>query len=223
MKHTHIFTFALAAALTAAPSMFAQQEPDKTDNPKTHEEAKPADNKAAKPDERTKPQAPAKDDRKGDAKAAKIPQSDQEPGVKNPEAAKQQGKNEHQDAARMPQSDQEAAPQERDRDNHADANHADAKRADANKHADYHFKSDAKTKLKSRYTNISHVDRSHRVTIVREQAMPVEIRTQIEPVPMDMVSYLGPPPSGYEYGFVDGYCVVYDPTTFIVIDVIDLM
>ena len=47
-------------------------------------------------------------------------------------------------------------------------------------------------------------------------------RDAFEPVPADVVAYLPPAPEGYVFGFVDGYCVVYDPNTFLVIDVIDL-
>jgi hypothetical protein len=60
------------------------------------------------------------------------------------------------------------------------------------------------------------------VSIAREQVLPVQVRTEIQPVPVDVVSYLPPVPEGYMVGFVDGYCVVYNPNTFIVIDVLDL-
>ncbi len=219
MKHTHLFALALAAALTAAPT-FAQQEQEKApEAPKTQDKAakdKADKEKSVKPENGSVKTQEAGQEKK-DERSAKLPQSDQEPGVKNPEAARQKGQNEHQDASRMPQSDQEAAPQER-------GNREEAKTApnNADKHAEYHFKGDAKTKLRSSYHDISRVNRNQRVTITREQVLPVEVRSEIEPVPADVVSYLGPPPAGYMFGFVDGYCVVYDPTTFYVIEVIDL-
>lgn len=220
MKHTHLFAFALAAALSAAPT-FAQQEQDKApEAPKAHEKADK--DKAVKPENgsvKTQEAGQEKQEKKAEPNA-RIPQSDQEPGVKNPEAARQQGQNERHDAARMPQSDQEPAPQERDNRNEAKRG-TGGDQAD-NRHAEYHFKGDEKSKLRSSYHDINRVNRSQRVTIAREQVMPVEVRTRIEPVPVDVVSYLPPPPAGYMFGFVDGYCVVYDPNTFLVVDVIDL-
>jgi hypothetical protein len=203
MKLTYLFACTLAAALTGAPS-FAQQEQEKAPEAKVHQEDR--DSKASEPAKQ-----------KSDAKeGSRIPQSDQEPGVKNPEAARQKGQMERHDADHMPQSDQAPGTQGRD----------EAKRGPggdrADRHAEYHFRGDEKTKLRASYRDINRVDRSRRVTITREQAIPVDIRTRIEPVPVDVVSYLPPPPPGYIFGFVDGYCVVYDPNTFIVIDVIDL-
>jgi hypothetical protein len=202
MKNTHLFVFALAAALTAAPT-FAQQEPDKApEAPNAHQEQAPVEkDKAAKPAEGDKAKAQS-DSRKSDARESKLPQSDQEPGVKNPDAARQ---NNQEPAARDTRD-----------------NRNEASRGDANKHADYHFRGDEKSKLRSSYKDIGRVDRSHRVSIGREQVLPVQVRTRIEPVPVDIVSYLPPVPEGYMVGFVDGYCVVYDPNTFIVVDVIDL-
>jgi uncharacterized protein involved in copper resistance len=153
-------------------------------------------------------------------KAQEKAPADKDKAVK-PEAdkAKPAGKTEEKsapksDARRMPQSDQEPGAQDAKRGNGGDEQR--------DKSAHYQFKGDAKTKLRSSYKNITTVNRSTRVTIVRQQVMPVEIRTQIEPVPVDVVSYLGPPPAGFVFGFVNGYCVVYDPNTFFVIEVIDL-
>jgi len=186
--------FALTlGAALIAAPAFAQQDQDKPAEAPKAQEKAPADK-----DKAVKPEADkAKPAEKTDEKAA--PKSD---------------------ARRMPQSDQEPAA---DRDNRGNA---DAKRGgdeDRDKQAHYSFKGDARTKLRSSYKSITTVNRSSRVTIVRQQVMPVEIRTRIEPVPVDVVSYLGPPPAGFMFGFVDGYCVVYDPNTFFVIEVIDLM
>ena len=189
-----MFVLALAAALTAAPT-FAQQDTDKApDSPKAHQEQSPAEkDKAAKPAEGDKAKT-QNDSRKADARDSKLPQSDQEPGVRNPDPARQ--------------------------DNQGDRK--EANRGEANKKADYHFRGNEKSKLRASYHNINSVDRSHRVSIAREQVLPVQVRTEIQPVPVDVVSYLPPVPEGYMVGFVDGYCVVYNPNTFIVIDVLDL-
>jgi hypothetical protein len=45
----------------------------------------------------------------------------------------------------------------------------------------------------------------------------------ITPVPAHVYSYLPPPPPGYQMGYYDGYVVVYDPMTYFIANVIDLM
>jgi DNA mismatch repair ATPase MutL len=206
MKVTHLFAFTLAAALTAAPT-FAQ-EPDKTSEaPRAHENAPAEKEKSVKPENGSMKTQEAGQEKTKDARhESKLPQSDQEPGVANPERERQQsGSHERQENQ-----------SEAKRGNGGD-------RADTGRHAEYHFKGDEKAKLRSSYHDINRIDRSHRVTITREQVLPVEVRTRIEPVPVEVVSYLPPPPEGYLFGFVDGYCVVYDPNTFLVVDVIDLL
>jgi hypothetical protein len=38
-----------------------------------------------------------------------------------------------------------------------------------------------------------------------------------------VLAYLPPPPPGYLVGYYDGYVVVYDPTTYFIANVVDLM
>jgi hypothetical protein len=45
----------------------------------------------------------------------------------------------------------------------------------------------------------------------------------ITPVPSAVYGYLPPPPPGYQMGYYDGYVVVYDPVTYFIANVIDLM
>jgi hypothetical protein len=42
-------------------------------------------------------------------------------------------------------------------------------------------------------------------------------------VPPDVYGYLPPPPPGYQMGYYDGYVVVYDPVTYFITNLIDLM
>jgi hypothetical protein len=44
----------------------------------------------------------------------------------------------------------------------------------------------------------------------------------MRPVPAAVIRELAPPPPGYVFGYIDGYCVVYNPTTLLIADVIDL-
>jgi hypothetical protein len=45
---------------------------------------------------------------------------------------------------------------------------------------------------------------------------------RIQPIPPDLTVYLPPVPPGYEVGYYDGYCLVYDPFTLRIVSVIDL-
>jgi hypothetical protein len=198
MKKYPFAALTLAAALTAVPA-FAQQA-DKPDNPKAEERAD--HDKAVKPEKGSVKAQEAnqeKDDKGQDrAHESKIPQSDQEPGVRNPEK-------------------EAAKPGMQDRDH--DSRKSDVSEKDRN--VQYHFKPEAREKLRTHYkSQVSSHNRN--VTIVRQEVIPVEVQTRLEPVPVELVSDLGPAPEGFQYGFVDGYVVVYDPATFFVVDVIDL-
>jgi hypothetical protein len=45
----------------------------------------------------------------------------------------------------------------------------------------------------------------------------------ITPAPAAVLGYLPPVPPGYQIGYYDGYVVVYDPVTYFIANVIDLM
>ena len=44
----------------------------------------------------------------------------------------------------------------------------------------------------------------------------------MQPIPPQILEYLPPVPSGYDIGYYDGYGLVYDPNTLMIISVIDL-
>ena len=198
----HFVALTLAAALTAAPA-FAQQADKQNDEPKAEEKA-PEKSKAVKLEkgsvkaQEANQENDKRDKDKKDARESKLPQSDQEPGVRNPEAK-------DNDAKRGPGGD---------RDEHKQVSEKD-------KSTQYHFKGDARDKLREHY-KAQAASHTRNVTIVRQEVIPVEVQTRIEPVPVDIVGYLGPAPEGFQYGYVDGYVLVYDPATFFVVDVIDL-
>lgn len=45
---------------------------------------------------------------------------------------------------------------------------------------------------------------------------------QVQPIPEELMTYLPPVPPGYEIGYYDGYCFVYDVYTLRIVDIIDL-
>jgi hypothetical protein len=45
----------------------------------------------------------------------------------------------------------------------------------------------------------------------------------LSPLPPAVYGYLPPPPPGYQMGYFDGYVVVYDPLTYFIANVIDLL
>jgi len=45
---------------------------------------------------------------------------------------------------------------------------------------------------------------------------------RIQPIPPGLMVYLPPVPPGFEIGYYDGYCLVYDPQTLAIVSVIDL-
>ena len=204
MKHHQLFALALGAALMAAPA-FAQEADKPADNPKPQTTEK---EKTVKPE-------------KGSVKAQ---EANQEKVDKD--------KADRHDANRMPQSDQEPA-MDKDR---ADKEKMDRDRAgekagdrdrggkeisEKDRSTHVTIKSDAKDKLREHYAR-NGGSHTHTVTVVRQEVLPVEVRTRVEPVPVEYVSYLGPAPEGFLYGYVDGYVVLYDPDTFFVVDVLPL-
>lgn len=66
------------------------------------------------------------------------------------------------------------------------------------------------------------VNRWHRHHLFVGGYLPVHFLGNMQPVPPSLMFYLPPVPRGYEIGFFDGYCVVYDPYTLRIVSVIDL-
>lgn len=45
----------------------------------------------------------------------------------------------------------------------------------------------------------------------------------LSPLPSDVYGYLPPPPPGYQMGYWNGYVVVYDPVTYFIANLVDLL
>ena len=45
----------------------------------------------------------------------------------------------------------------------------------------------------------------------------------LSPLPAGLYGQLPPPPFGYQMGYFDGYVVVYDPVTYFIANMVDLL
>jgi Ni/Co efflux regulator RcnB len=55
------------------------------------------------------------------------------------------------------------------------------------------------------------------------RVIPVAYRPQVAVLPAHVHRHLPPPPRGYRVGYYQGYSVVYDPVTFTILSVLDLL
>jgi hypothetical protein len=91
-------------------------------------------------------------------------------------------------------------------------------------HPDYRFRDQDRVRLRQHYQrNLGHVNRDHRPSFVRGGYLAEPYRRYITPAPERVVRYLPAPPPGYSVGYYQGYTVVYDPVTFLILDVVDLL
>jgi hypothetical protein len=78
--------------------------------------------------------------------------------------------------------------------------------------------------LRNRYRNrLGYINRTRRPVFVVGGYFPYADIGYLSPLPADVYGYLPPPPPGYQMGYWDGYVVVYDPITYFIANVIDLL
>lgn len=91
---------------------------------------------------------------------------------------------------------------------------------------EYHFRHEDAGKLREHYKDIEHIDREHRTMhhdrYVAGGRLPDDWKRHIHPVPAAMIRELPTVPRGLAIGYIDGYCVVYDPGTLEIVDTLDL-
>jgi Ni/Co efflux regulator RcnB len=116
----------------------------------------------------------------------------------------------HDDAQDHPSQDRKDDAQRADRDARPDAGQA------------YKFRDEDAPKLRQHYKNVEKVDVSKRTALVAGARLEGDWRRRLRPVPAAVVRELAPPPPGYVFGYIDGYCVVYNPATLVIAEVIDL-
>jgi hypothetical protein len=95
-------------------------------------------------------------------------------------------------------------------------------RGEQKKAAEYHFRQEDSAKLREHYKDIEKVDRNNRPHYVSGGRLPDDWKHRIHPVPAAVIRELPPIPAGYLAGYIDGFAVVYDPNTGLILDVIDV-
>lgn len=71
--------------------------------------------------------------------------------------------------------------------------------------------------------SLRYINRARRPVFVVGGYFPYADIGYITPLPPDVYGYLPPPPPGYQMGYFQGYVVVYDPVTYFIANVIDLL
>lgn len=88
----------------------------------------------------------------------------------------------------------------------------------------YDFRDQDRSRLQQHYRrSLQNVDREHRPQFESGREIPRAYRGYMTPAPAALRAQLPPPPEGYTLGYYQGYTVVYDPTTFVILSVIDLL
>lgn len=88
----------------------------------------------------------------------------------------------------------------------------------------YQFRSQDTGRLRQYYQGrFGRINRSHRPRFSRGGYIPRTYWGDFQPVPSSLLVYLPAVPPGYAIGYYDGYVVVYDPTTYLIISVLDIL
>jgi len=88
----------------------------------------------------------------------------------------------------------------------------------------YHWRPNDRAYLHRYYfSRFGAINRAHRLHLVIGGFFPYAYIPSIQPLPPDVYGYLPPPPPGYSMGYYEGYVVVYDPLTYFIANVIDIL
>jgi hypothetical protein len=88
----------------------------------------------------------------------------------------------------------------------------------------YQFRSQDSGRLRQYYQGgFGRIDRRHRPRFSRGGYIPRMYWGDFQPVPYSLIGYLPAVPPGYAIGYYDGYVVVYDPVTYVIVSVLDIL
>jgi hypothetical protein len=92
------------------------------------------------------------------------------------------------------------------------------------KRPSYNFRPNDRSYLHRYYLrSLAGINRANRPRFVIGGFFPYGYIPYLSPLPPNVYGYLPPPPLGYSMGYYDGYVVVYDPVTYFIANVIDLL
>jgi Ni/Co efflux regulator RcnB len=99
--------------------------------------------------------------------------------------------------------------------------HPDQNDHKAAAHQNYRFRSQDKGKLQQHYrTAHTHPANAHRWAWHRGVNLPSGWQGQVEALPQEDIALLAPPPPGYEFGYYNGWAIVYDPNTGVILNAV---
>lgn len=88
----------------------------------------------------------------------------------------------------------------------------------------YHFRPNDRNFLRRYYLrHLAYINRARRPVFTVGGYFPYGDIGYLSPVPPSLYGQLPLPPPGYQMGYFDGYVVVYDPLTYFIADLIDLL
>ena len=88
----------------------------------------------------------------------------------------------------------------------------------------YNFRPNDRDYLRRYYRrNLGYINRANRPRFAIGGFFPFGYIGYLTPLPPPVYGYLPPPPPGYQMGYYDGYVVVYDPVTYFIANVVDLL
>ena len=88
----------------------------------------------------------------------------------------------------------------------------------------YQFRPRDRDYLRRHYLrHLSYINRARRPIFTIGGYFPYGDIGYLSPLPPNLYGYLPPPPPGYQMGYFDGYVVVYDPVTYFIANLVDLL
>ena len=88
----------------------------------------------------------------------------------------------------------------------------------------YHFRPNDRSYLHRYYRrSLLGINLARRPRFIVGGFFPYGDIQYITPLPPEVYGYLPPPPLGYQMGYFDGYVVVYDPISYFIANVVDLL
>ncbi len=88
----------------------------------------------------------------------------------------------------------------------------------------YAFRPNDRDRLLRHYrSHLRYINRSRRPLFSVGGYFPYGDVGYLSPLPVGLYAQLPPPPFGYQMGYFDGYVVVYDPVTYFIANMVDLL